>query len=224
MKGRPITTEEFERMLSKVSEVVSDDRADCYNLLLRGIWTSGLWLGEALALRWNQQPGGVSVLLDGRKSVLAFDADSQKSDKVQLVPLAPEAVHLLEPHRRERGFVFWLPKRDTDKVSKIITKIGKAAKVVVDTKTGKFASAHDLRRAFDYRWSRRVMPAVLKELMRHASIETTMTYNVGKNAEATAAELWRLSGNNALFGASETTPETDVNHYNKATSARSSVG
>ncbi len=32
--------------------------------------------------------------------------------------------------------------------------------------------------------------------MRHASIETTTTYYVGQNAKSTAAELWRVSGNN----------------------------
>ena len=54
----------------------------------------------------------------------------------------------------------------------------------------KFASAHDLRRSFGERWSIRVMPKVLKELMRHRSIETTMRYYVGKNAEQTADVLW----------------------------------
>lgn len=49
-------------------------------------------------------------------------------------------------------------------------------------------------RAFGYRWSRRIMPAELKELMRHASIETTMTYYVGQNAETTAQSLWQALG------------------------------
>jgi integrase len=68
---------------------------------------------------------------------------------------------------------------------------------VVDASKGKFATAHDLRRSFGYRWSRRVMPAILKELMRHSSIETTMTYYVGQNARSTAAELWQALGNNS---------------------------
>jgi hypothetical protein len=34
------------------------------------------------------------------------------------------------------------------------------------------------------------MPSVLKELMRHANIETTMKYYVGRNAQSTAATLW----------------------------------
>jgi len=58
-----------------------------------------------------------------------------------------------------------------------------------------YASAHDLRRAFGTRWARRAMPTVLRELMRHASIDTTMPYYVGQNAEATAESLWDCLGN-----------------------------
>ncbi|HEY3395397.1 MAG TPA: site-specific integrase, partial [Lacipirellulaceae bacterium] len=54
----------------------------------------------------------------------------------------------------------------------------------------KYASAHDLRRAFGLRWSARVMPAVLQQLMRHESIETTMRYYVGRDADAMADALW----------------------------------
>jgi hypothetical protein len=57
----------------------------------------------------------------------------------------------------------------------------------------KFASAYDLRRAFGQRWAARVMPTVLRELMRHADITTTMKYFVGQNAPATADALWAYS-------------------------------
>ncbi len=50
----------------------------------------------------------------------------------------------------------------------------------------KYASAHDLRRIFGERWSTRIMPEVLMELMRHETIDTTMKYDVGRNAERTA--------------------------------------
>jgi hypothetical protein len=62
----------------------------------------------------------------------------------------------------------------------------------------KYASAHDLRRAFGERWARRVMPQDLMELMRHESIDTTMRYYVGRNAQDTAKRLWeayRRTGN-----------------------------
>ncbi|TWT29183.1 site-specific tyrosine recombinase XerC [Posidoniimonas corsicana] len=198
MKGRPITGEEFDRMIAAVPKVVGENAAESWKFLLRGLWTSGLRLGEALALRWDQTPGGVSVRLDGQQSVLAFDAGSQKSGKVELVPLAPEAMLLIEGRAEPSGYVF-SPKRmrgegpmvrDAVKVSKVVGKIGRKAGIITDTEKGKTATAHDLRRSFGFRWSRRIMPAELKELMRHASIETTMTYYVGHDARATSAALW----------------------------------
>ena len=62
-------------------------------------------------------------------------------------------------------------------------------KLVVVT-TRKFASAHDLRRAFGTRWAKRVMPAVLQRLMRHAEIGTTMKYYVTMDADSVADEVW----------------------------------
>ncbi|MHC4180677.1 MAG: tyrosine-type recombinase/integrase, partial [Planctomycetota bacterium] len=84
----------------------------------------------------------------------------------------------------------------TDKhIGRRITAIGKAAgvKVATSPKTGKvkYASAHDLRRSFGWRWAERVMPQTLKELMRHESVSTTEKYYVGRNAQATAATLWK---------------------------------
>ncbi len=203
MKGRPITGEEFDRMLAAVPSVVGEQAADSWRHLLTGLWWSGLRLGEALALRWDHKPDGVSVRLAGRQSVLMFDADSQKSGRAELVPLAPEAVELLEPLLRDRGFVFaplradggGAMARDVQQASKIISRIGAAAGVITNTATSKTASAHDLRRSFGFRWSRRVMPAVLKQLMRHATVDTTLTYYVGSDATDAAAVLWQSLGN-----------------------------
>jgi hypothetical protein len=36
----------------------------------------------------------------------------------------------------------------------------------------------------------RLMPKELMELMRHGSIDTTMKFYVGRNAQSTAAKLW----------------------------------
>ncbi|MEM8946701.1 MAG: site-specific integrase [Planctomycetota bacterium] len=189
-------------MLDATDKVMGETVADSWKLFMKALWASGLRVSGASTLRWDRKPGCVSVRLDRQKSLLAFDADSQKSGKVELVPLAPEAVTLLEPHERDRGYVFNLIGTNGDPLlrrpylaSKYIGRIGKRAGVVVDAEAAKFATAHDLRRAFGLRWSRRVMPAVLKELMRHASIETTMTYYISQNAQATASELWQLSGN-----------------------------
>jgi integrase len=99
-------------------------------------------------------------------------------------------------------------------VGKYVKAIGTKAGVITEQreKNGKlvnvFATAHDLRRAFGFRWSRCVMPAVLRELMRHESLETTMRYYVGVNAEATADELWAAIGGN--LGGAPNQNETEV--------------
>lgn len=202
MKGRPITTEEFERMLAATEKVVGDDAAESWKFLLQGLWATGLRLGEAMALRWDHVPGGVSVDLDGPHSVLVFDAEAQKSGRDELVPLTPEAVQLLEPMQRQRGWVFQPQRirgdnamaRHALKIGKIIGKIGAKAQVVTEPAKGRTATAHDLRRTFGCRWAKRVMPAVLRDLMRHADISTTLIFYARENARTTAAQLWAAAG------------------------------
>ncbi len=86
------------------------------------------------------------------------------------------------------------PRFRDDWIGRVVSKIGRKAGVKVhsDPRSDrvKYASAHDLRRSFGERWALRVMPAVLKELMRHESINTTMNYYVGQNAQRTADALW----------------------------------
>ncbi len=59
-----------------------------------------------------------------------------------------------------------------------------------DPEQVKYASAHDFRRAFGVRWAARLMPAQLMELMRHESIETTLRFYVGTDAQRTAEAAW----------------------------------
>jgi integrase len=71
--------------------------------------------------------------------------------------------------------------------------VGERTKVDADGKAQtvtRYAGCHDLRRSFGERWSGRVMPQVLMELMRHESMQTTLTFYVGKNAQRTADAVW----------------------------------
>ena len=196
MRGRPITTEEFERMLGKVEDVVGQVAADRWTLFLRGLWASGLRLTESLELYWDREDK-LHPVLTGTFPMLRIPADLEKGNKERLLPMAPEFAQLLDkvPEPERTGPVFKLERADgkpgrpaVDRVSKTVSSIGEKAKVRVDVK--KTASAHDLRRAFGERWAARLMPAQLMELMRHETIETTLSYYVGRNAERTAAILW----------------------------------
>lgn len=242
MKGRPITTEEFERMLAKVPDVVGEAAAESWRFFLRGLWWSGLRLAEAMALHWTDETKLCVDLSLRPHPMLRIAAEAEKGHQDRLLPMAPEFATFLGnvPAGAWHGFVF-NPKvgigrrnsrgergeRPTDEhVGKVVTRIGQRAGVVVspqkgtaateaqpastDYKPAKYASAHDLRRSFGERWASRVMPQVLRELMRHESIETTMKYYVGRNAQTTAAVLWAAANPEvlavgAILGASEET-------------------
>jgi integrase len=210
MRGRPITGEEFDRMIEATPAVVENAAAKSWQFYLRGLWESGLRLMESLSLRWDDKPGAIVVDLSGRRPMLRIPAEAQKSNCDQLLPITPEFAALLlsVPEADRRGRVFKLLERDgslfnatKDRVSRTVTAIGTKAGVVVDerqkgdTTVKKYASAHDLRRGFGRRWAAKIsQPTVLRELMRHATLTTTLEYYVGTDAEATADALWNVSG------------------------------
>ena len=212
MKGRPITGEEFDRMIEAIPKAfnpkgdkqvdrLADEVGSAWKFYLEGLWWSGLRLEESLNLYWDREDR-IHVDLTGKRPMLIIPKGMQKNKKATVHPMAPEFARLLEsvPQSERTGPVFKLPGlkhgRDCRKpewVGTVVRRIGKAANVVVERSANgriKTVSAHDLRRSFGDRWSMRVMPRVLKELMRHSRIETTMRYYVGRNAEQTADELW----------------------------------
>ena len=111
--------------------------------------------------------------------------------------MTPDFAELLlrtpESERLRRVFGIAQLEMSLEKVSKNITSVGKKANVVVNKDQSKFASAHDLRRAFGIRWAGRLKPAELQHIMRHASIETTLKYYVRQDADSLAASLWKAA-------------------------------
>jgi integrase len=209
MRGRPITLEEFERMLSKVADVVGEKAAGSWRFYLQGLQTSGLRLEESLKLRWDDGPEAIVVDYSGKRPRFRISAEAEKGKTHRLLPMAPEFAVLLEevPSEYRRGWVFRpLAKlgapyaRTRHTIGPRVTKIGKAAGVITDRRIKKgvevvsYAGAHDLRRSFGFRWSRLLMPAELRELMRHVDISTTMKFYVGVNADVTAEKLWEVAG------------------------------
>jgi len=253
MKGRPITGEEFERMLDKIAAGLAQEPAwrkhkptgkrkprprkpreirpevvESWRHYLLGLWYSGLRLSESLELWWDRDDR-LCVDLSEEYPMLRIPAECEKGNQDRLLPMAPEFAEFLlaAPEAKRTGRVFNpLPlgpprgERLCDyRVCEMVARIGKAAGVKVasktkaDSKTGergelvKYASAHDLRRSFGERWATRVMPTVLQALMRHESIETTLRYYVGRNAQNTAKVLWeahkRVAAGNTLSNSGE---------------------
>jgi integrase len=93
-------------------------------------------------------------------------------------------------------------------------------KVRTQAKTGKvkFASAHDPRRSFGTRGARHVPTAVLMQLMRHESIQTTSAYYVDLNADEIAEDLYRDFGRvGTVLGAVSPAGEDSAGQENDAT-------
>lgn len=205
-KARAITSDEFERLLKAVPEVVGENAAASWKFLLRGLWWSGLRLGEALNLHWIDDRD-IRVNLEGRFPMFRIQPHAEKARRFRMLPMAPEFAEMLETvsHGNRFGFVFdpipfqkiHIGRLRKDYVSKAIAKIGERAEIIVgSTPRGpKFASAHDLRRAFGVRWSKRVSAPTLMEMMRHESIETTQEFYIGKNAETAAGDAWKAFRN-----------------------------
>ncbi len=246
MKGRPVTGEEFDRILGKVGGVVGERAAEAWSFYLRGLWWSGLRLAESLTLSWDRRDDKVCVDFSAQRPMLRIPAECEKGNQDRLLPMAPEFARLLltVPASERRGRVFRISGLggdipSDDWVSRTVTAIGKAAGVKVKDETSgkvKFASAHDFRRSFGERWAARVMPQVLQELMRHESIETTMRYYVGRNAHTAAEAIWaaaEASGSLADAGAlNQALNNSRATRYHEASvidegqhlSARSSIG
>ncbi len=201
MRGRAVTTEEFERMTAATPAVVGEKRAPEFIRTLNGLWLSGLRIAEAHKFHWEDE-SEISIDLSGKRPLFRIQGESEKGKTFRLMPMTPDFVKwlLATPKAERHGFVFKpLGQRrgrcSEESLGAIIGKIGKEAKVKVaskDQKT-KYASAHDLRRAFGLRWALKVRAPILMKLMRHASITTTLKYYAAVEAQAAAEEVWRVS-------------------------------
>ncbi|MGZ4988789.1 MAG: site-specific integrase, partial [Limisphaerales bacterium] len=195
---------EVARMLLATCSVVGDDAAESWRRLIKGLFVSGLRLEEAIFLTW-QADGSFErqIWIDdsGKFPLLGIAAESEKGKQDRLLPITPDfGRFLLRTPKDERiGYVFPLVKkrhrndRNVDHVSKVISAIGKASGVVVNS-SGKFASAHDLRRSFGLRLAHKRYPAELQQLMRHEDISTTMKFYALVEATSFAERLWSEDG------------------------------
>jgi integrase len=184
-KGRALTDEEFEKMLAAVDKMACRYK-DKLKRLMRGLFLSGLRAAEAIRLNWER--GSVLLDMDGGKYPrIIFSGKGQKSRRNEVMPITPDfAAFLNETPKEERvGSVFGLHMYATSRIA----EAGELAKVIVND-TGKFASAHDLRRTFGTRWSYKVRPIILQRIMRHADIKTTLAHYVDQAADDVGRELW----------------------------------
>lgn len=200
MKGRPLTDAEFASFQSSVPDCVPPSHTTHWQRTLRGLWLSGLRLGEAIELTWEPS-SGISIDLSGERPMFWIPPNADKNGSGSLLPITPDFAEFLSetPEDERTGNVLVFPKERKGRIegvtvrfaSRHISDFGKAAGIITSAKPLRHATAHDLRRSFGVRWSRKVMPQVLQLLMRHSSITTTMKYYVGQDVTHAAEVLWQ---------------------------------
>ena len=198
MKGRPLVGEEVDRILAATADIAGELAAPSWIYLIRGLVASGLRLSELMNLSWDIQQTIRPDWRRGRLPTLWFPAYRQKRKRTEDIPLVPWFDELLQetPEGNRTGWVFepvsltvnqkqktYTERLTTTHVGRVISRVGKAAGVIVDEgdpRTGrgvKYASAHDLRRTFAVRLKRSGMPPdLIQQLMRHADFRTTEKY------------------------------------------------
>lgn len=188
-------------MIAAADKVRPKD-AEFWKQFLYGLWYSGLRISESLILSWDAD-AGFSIDFHGKRPVIRIYAENKKSRKDETIPLTPDLCAWLThtfPQEQREGRVFKLIDSRTGKpftrwrVIRIVSQIGKKAKVVTNKADGKHATCHDLRRAFCTRWASKVKPAVLQKLTRHSEITTTLRYYADLDAEDIGEELWATYG------------------------------
>ena len=216
MKGRPIKESEFKRVLKATAGEVGEEAAESWRHVLRGLWESALRLEELMHVSWDIPDTILPVWREGQLPILEIPAAMQKNDTEESIPLLPwfESLLLETPVEERTGWIFdpvslqlrlgrkiRHERPDAEWVGKVISRIGKAAKIVVeqaDEQTGrpvKYATAHDLRRSCGERLrDAGVPPLVICRVMRHSSWDTTRKHYAPGEIQRDAEVLRDLLG------------------------------
>lgn len=203
MRGRPITEAEYKAMLEACD-------SPPLRRFMQLLWLSGMRLGEAVAFSWDRPP--IIAKMDTPEyPQIWYYAEGHKARRDDAIPMTPELAAWMRetPPDERHGLVAPLPWKARRRVSEAISAIGEACEIIVN-EAGEFASAHDFRRAFGSRWSAQLMPPILKQLMRHADISTTLKYYVGSSTADAGRALWGVPKNVPK------TAETDASPANGA--------
>jgi len=140
MKGRPITTEEFERMLAETEDVVGVSATESWKHYLAGLWLSGLRFSESMELSWDDG-GKLCIDLSDEFPMLRIPAELEQGHKDRLLPIVPGFAEFLLaiPEEERHGYVFNPLSLDgkarlkRDRVMRRTCEIGEKANVKVSS-------------------------------------------------------------------------------------------
>ena len=191
-KGDPVTHEEHAAILANVEAVIPPPHVDAWRFFLRGLWYSGLRVGEAVSLSWEPLSPVAVITRPEEEPVLRFQPQGHKARRAETTPVAPDFADLLlsVPEDQREGHVFrpWFHRQplSMNRVERLFRKITVAAGVP-------HVNLHDYRRAFGTRMVMEDQVTVfeLMKLMRHRKIETTLKFYLHLDAQAITGNIRR---------------------------------
>jgi integrase len=190
MRSRPISGEEFDRIIDAAAKVRPKD-ADIWQDFLRGLYLSSLRVDELRRLRWDAS-GDLCIDTSGKIPFIRILAEGQKNRSDGYQPMTPDFWALISKVGRPRtGYVFPLPGRGEQmtrkRVIRTISLIGKKAGVVTDSNSGKTATSHDIgRRACITRLAEKLSMSQTQAWARHSDPRTTSQFYIRHEAESLA--------------------------------------
>jgi integrase len=179
-RPQPVSTEAYERMLSKAPD-------EQMRVFLMCGWLAGMRLNEALALETEETDK--APYLDLARDRIVFPAGVVKAAEDQWVPLDPELREALLALPRHGRKVFCFVEARSGKPVKDIAVSHRVVEVA--RQAGVKLTMKSLRRGFGCYWASRVPAQVLQKLMRHSNIRITMDYYANVDDAAMEAVLNR---------------------------------
>ena len=191
-KGDPVTREEHAAILADTEGVIQLPYVDAWRFFLRGLWYSGLRVGEALELSWEPLDPVAVIARPGEEPVLRFQPKGHKARRAETVPIAPDFADMLlaVPEDQREGKVFQPQHRDQPVHPK---RVAEQFRLITEKAGVPHVHLHDYRRAFGTRMVMEDQVTVfeLMKLMRHRDIKTTLKYYLHLDAQAITGNIRR---------------------------------
>jgi integrase len=108
MKGRPVSGEEFERMIAATPAVVGEGAAPSWTFTLKVLWESAFRIDDVMHFSWDdlEQIHPIRPRLRSQHPTIAIPS-SQKNRKNEEIPMLPGLTNLLMsvPRSRQTGWI-----------------------------------------------------------------------------------------------------------------------
>ncbi len=159
MRGRPITGEEFDRIINTVPKVVGNQSTDSWRFLLRVLWETGFRIADVLNFYWDDDSKIHPVCNSREKENWKLLIPStQKNGKFDEIPMLPALASLLEqvPVAERQGRVAKLQPVEFDvpgkKEGAFTPRLDDLARLIVDYSNCSIAKACNVSEQTVRKW------------------------------------------------------------------------